>query len=345
MAHDLLKKLVKEHQLVREDWEALLTHPSPELMHDAQELAVELREPIYGKNVFIRGLIEISNICRNDCYYCGIRKSNLNVSRFRLSADQIMSCCENGHKFGFRTFVLQGGEDAFYTDDFLCALLGKIHHRFPDCAITLSLGERSSTSYRRLFEAGTNRYLLRHETATAEHYAEMHPSKMSYTNRMLCLSDLKVLGYQAGAGFMVGSPGQTVARLAADMCFLQNFRPAMIGIGPFISQGDTPFAKEKNGSAELTLYLLSLIRIMHPHVLLPATTALNTLLPNGAQRGMQAGANVVMPNLSPVSCREKYTLYDHKACTGIESIEGVELLQKQMAEIGYKVVINRGDYK
>ena len=345
MAYFLLKRLAKEHQLVREDWEELLTSPSSELMHDAQELAVQLREPIYGKNIFIRGLIEISNICHNDCYYCGIRRSNPNVSRFRLSADELMTCCENGHKFGFRTFVLQGGEDDFYTDDFLCPLLQKIHNNFPDCAITLSLGERSSASYRRLFDAGANRYLLRHETATAEHYAQLHPSWMSYTNRMLCLSDLKTLGYQVGAGFMVGSPGQTVAHLAADLCFLQNFRPAMIGIGPFISQQDTPFANEKNGSAEQTLYLLSLIRIMHPHVLLPATTALNTLLSNGSQRGMQAGANVVMPNLSPASCREKYALYDHKACTGIESIEGLELLKKQMAEIGYKVVIDRGDYQ
>ena len=300
---------------------------------------------VYGNRVFMRGLIELSSYCRNDCLYCGLRRSNEAATRYRLTPEQIMQCCEQGHKLGFRTFVLQGGEDGWFTDERLVPLIADIRHSFPDCAITLSLGERSKESYQRLFDAGANRYLLRHETATPEHYSLLHPAEMSFTNRMECLNNLKAIGYQVGCGFMVGSPHQTVDMLHRDLQFIRSFQPQMVGIGPFIPASGTPFASQKAGSADVTLRLLSIIRLIHPRVLLPATTALGTILPNGREMGILAGANVVMPNLSPKEHRKDYNIYDNKICTGDEAAECRACLDGRIRSTGSQLVVDRGDYR
>ncbi len=275
------------------------------------QLANEVRKHYYGTDVYLRGLIELSNICRNDCYYCGIRKGNTKVNRYRLSKEDILACCENGYHLGFRTFVLQGGEDGYYNDEVLCSIITEIRQMYPDCAITLSLGERSYESYKACFEAGANRYLLRHETANEEHYKKLHPECLSSDKRKRCLMDLKEIGYQVGSGFMVGSPYQTTDHLIEDLRFLQALKPDMIGIGPFISHGETPFHDFENGNLDTTLRMIAILRLMFPNVLIPSTTALGTIHPQGRELGLQAGANVVMPNLSPVRVRKLYELYDN----------------------------------
>lgn len=300
-------------------------------------------DSVYGKNVYVRGLIEFTNYCKNDCYYCGIRHSNREADRYRLTDDQIMECCQAGYELGFRTFVLQGGEDPYYTDDRICSIVGQIKKLYPDCAVTLSVGEKERASYQRYFDAGADRYLLRHETANACHYRKLHPSELTLERRKQCLWDLKEIGYQVGAGFMVGSPGQTLETLYDDMRFIKELEPHMVGIGPFIPQHATPFKDEKSGTLEDTLKLLSIIRLIHPNVLLPATTALGTIHPLGREKGILAGANVVMPNLSPVSVRKKYELYDNKICTGDEAAECRNCLQGRMRKIGYDIPVDRGD--
>ena len=305
--------------------------------------AVDIREKAYGRDVYIRGLIEISSYCKNDCYYCGIRRSNEKAQRYRLSEEEILECCVTGYDLGFRTFVLQGGEDPYFTDERICDIVGKIKKRFPDCAVTLSLGEKSRESYQKYFDAGADRYLLRHETAGAEHYRKLHPAELLQEKRMQCLRDLKEIGYQVGCGFMVGSPYQTTEHLAEDMLFMKELNPHMIGIGPFIPHHDTPFADEAAGTLELTLFMLGLIRLMIPKVLLPATTALGTIHPKGRELGIKAGANVVMPNLSPTEVRKDYLLYDNKICTGDESAQCRHCLEMRMKSVGYQVVTNRGD--
>ena len=315
----------------------------PEAVRKLKEEAVRIREIYYGKKVFTRGLIEYTNYCKNDCYYCGIRKSNTNAKRYRLTEDEIMACCENGYELGFRTFVLQGGEDAYYTDDRMVEIIKKIKEAYPECALTLSIGEKSYESYKRFREAGADRYLLRHETANEEHYRKLHPEKMSLAVRKNCLYDLKKLGYQVGAGMMVGSPYQTTEDLAEDLVFLKELQPEMVGIGPFIPHHDTQFAKEPAGSVEMTLFLLAVIRILLPKVLLPATTALGTMDPLGREKGLQAGANVVMPNLSPVKNRKQYELYDNKICTGEEAAECRGCMGRRVASVGYELVTERGD--
>ncbi len=312
---------------------------------EAAALACEVRDRIYGRRVFIRGLIEFTNYCRNNCYYCGIRAGNVNADRYRLSLQEILTCTDAGYELGFRTFVLQGGEDPYYTDEMMTELVRGIRERHPDCAITLSVGERSRETYRLWKEAGADRYLLRHETINPEHYASLHPEGMSHENRLRCLRDLKELGFQVGAGFMVGSPGQTEEDLAAELCFLREFRPHMVGIGPYVPHQDTPFAKEPAGTAELTTFLLSLIRLTLPEVLLPATTALGTVDALGREKGIRAGANVVMPNLSPVDVREKYLLYDHKICTGEEAAQCIACLKERIRTTGCEIVVDRGDHK
>lgn len=308
-----------------------------------KRMAGEARDRVYGKRVFVRGLIEISNICKNDCLYCGIRKSNANCERYRLSKEEILECCEEGYALGFRTFVMQGGEDGFFTDDVLCDIVGEIKKRYPDCAVTLSMGERSRESYARLRASGADRYLLRHETADKAHYEKLHPANMSFDNRMECLRNLKELGFQTGAGFMVGSPGQTDRELAKDLAFIREFKPEMCGIGPFIPHRETVFKDEQAGSVEKTLILLGLIRLMHPGVLLPATTALATLRADAQTEAVAFGANVIMPNLSPMSVRRKYALYEGKAFTGTESAQMLDALRNKVAEVGCEVVIDRGD--
>jgi len=321
----------------------LLTTSDPVAIDDLFMEACRVRDSIYGRNIFMRGLIEISNHCRNNCLYCGISRS-AKVRRYRLSPEQILQCCDIGSRLGFRTFVLQGGEDAWFTDDVLCKLIADIKHQHPDCAVTLSLGERGRDSFRRLREAGADRYLLRHETADADHYAYLHPSEMLFEHRMQCLHDLHELGFQVGAGFMVGSPGQTLETLKKDLKFIADFRPEMVGIGPFIPAAGTPFENERAGSVELTLRLLAIIRVMHPHVLLPATTALGTLHPTGRERAVMAGANVVMPNLSPQDTRALYSIYNNKLSTGSEAAESAADIRMRMKAIGMEVPDDRGDY-
>lgn len=342
---NIIEKLTNTHSLSLSEYEQLVLSFSEETAEFLRNEAVRLRKKAYGNSVYIRGLIEISNICKNDCYYCGIRKSNRNCQRYRLTREEILSCCEYGYNSGFRTFVLQGGEDGYFTDGYLCSLIKEIKHRFPDCAVTLSLGERSRESYQKLFDSGADRYLLRHETADEGHYSSLHPENLTLKNRMKCLYDLKQIGFQVGCGFMVGSPYQTAKAIATDLKFIEQFKPDMCGIGPFIPHRDTPFRNEKAGTAELTCYLLSIIRIIHPAILLPSTTALGTIMKNGREKGILSGANVVMPNLSPVSSRDKYELYNNKLNTGAESAEKLFELKKLISDIGYEIVCDRGDIK
>lgn len=340
---ELIDKLEVTETLHKDELLFLLTYITPETSAYLFEKAVAIRRKYYGNKVYVRGLIEFTNICKNDCYYCGIRKSNTNADRYRLSKEDILSCCENGYSLGFRTFVLQGGEDGFYTDEILCDIVSVIRKKYPDCAITLSVGERSYESYQKLYVAGANRYLLRHETASPEHYRKLHPSSLSPENRKQCLYWLKEIGYQVGTGFMVGSPYQTKENLVEDLLFIKEFKPDMIGIGPFVPHEDTIFKDEPQGDLDLTLFLLGLLRLMNPSALIPATTALGTIHPMGREKGIQAGANVVMPNLSPVSVRKKYALYDNKICTGEEAAECKFCLNRRMESIGYEIVVDRGD--
>ena len=340
---ELIDKLEQNRSLTREEWTELILGRTPDTSEYLFERARAIRIRHYGHDVYIRGLIEFTNYCKNDCYYCGIRKSNRNADRYRLSKDQILSCCALGYELGFRTFVLQGGEDGWYTDERLADIIASIHSRWNDCAITLSAGERSRESYRILRDAGADRYLLRHETCDSSHYGMLHPHSLSAENRQKCLWNLKELGFQAGTGFMVGSPFQTPENLADDMLFLEKFNPQMVGIGPFIPHHDTPFADKPAGTPELTLFMLGLIRLLLPKALLPATTALGTVIPDGREKGILAGANVVMPNLSPAQVREKYLLYDNKICTGSEAAESLKDLEKRMRAIGYHIAVSRGD--
>ena len=340
---DIVEKLYRTSDLSDEELTALIETDDKDAAELLRRYADETRQKSYGKKVFLRGLIEVSSYCKNDCIYCGIRRSNKDAQRYRLSREEIMSCCENGYELGFRTFVMQGGEDSSFTDDFMCSVISEIKEKYPDCAVTLSLGERSYESYKRMKEAGADRYLLRHEAASQELYSKLHPNEMSLQNRKDCLFALKELGYQVGAGFMVGAPYQTTSPLVADLRFLQELQPQMIGIGPFVPHHNTPFADFKGGTLELTLRLLGIIRLMFPKVLLPATTALGTIAPNGRELGLQTGCNVVMPNLSPVKVRKKYDLYDNKICTGEEAAECRGCLQRRIESAGYEVATERGD--
>lgn len=341
---EFIDKLYHNHNLEKDEFIYLLQNYNAKTSEYIFALARSLSEKYFGKDIYIRGLIEFTNYCKNDCYYCGIRKSNKNSDRYRLSKEEIMSCCQNGYALGFRTFVLQGGEDGWFTDEILVDIIKSIRKEYPDCAITLSIGEKSYDQYFKYYEAGANRYLLRHETASKEHYAKLHPDSLSLENRKECLRNLKRIGYQVGTGFMVGSPFQTVENLAEDLLFIKDLNPQMAGIGPFVPHKDTTFAGFPAGSVDLTLFLLALLRLMLPNVLLPATTALGTLDPKGREKGILAGANVLMPNLSPVNVRKKYDLYDNKICTGEEAAECNVCLRNRVASIGYQVVEKRGDF-
>ncbi len=340
---DLIKKLERDKTLSDGEFAAVID--SADYDSALRESADRVRRTVYGDKVYIRGLIEFTNYCRNDCLYCGIRKSNRNALRYRLTKDGILGCCDEGYRLGFRTFVMQGGEDAFFTDDTLCDIVSSIRERFPDCAITLSVGERSRESYKRLFECGANRYLLRHETADEAHYARLHPQSMSLAARKKCLFNLKEIGYQVGSGFMVGSPYQTTDNLIADLRFLQELEPDMIGIGPFITHRETPFADFECGTAQLTVRLISILRLMFPYALIPSTTALGTIDPNGREMGLKAGANVVMPNLSPTDIRKLYELYENKICTGDEAAQCRGCLEKRVESAGYRIVTDIGNAK
>ncbi len=340
---ELIDKIATENNATRDELiEVITSHENDDYLFDKAD---ELRQTVYGKEVYLRGLIEFTNYCKNNCLYCGIRGENHNVERYRLTKSEILECCETGHKLGFRTFVLQGGEDSFYTDEMLCDIIKTIRAEYPDCAITLSLGERGFGSYKLLYEAGADRYLLRHETSSAEHYAKLHPKHMSLKTRIDCLLELRKIGFQVGAGFMVGSPYQTTENLADDLLFLKEFNPHMVGIGPFIPHKDTPFNEHKQGSLRDTLVMVALTRLLLPRVLLPSTTALGTINPQGREMGLKAGANVVMPNLSPTRFRELYALYDNKICTGDEAAECRVCLEKRVVSAGFEIVTSRGDSK
>ena len=339
----VIEKLAQEHNLPDGELLKLITSTEADTNQLLAAAADKIRQQYYGKKVYIRGLIEFTNYCKNNCYYCGIRAGNAHAQRYRLSKEQILDCCAEGYKLGFRTFVLQGGEDPYFTDERICEIVAAIRKQHPDCAITLSIGEKEKASYQAYFEAGANRYLLRHETASEEHYAKLHPASMSLANRKRCLFDLKEIGYQVGSGFMVGSPYQTPQNLLADLRFLQKLQPDMIGIGPYITHEQTPFADKKSGTAEQTLRMLSILRLMFPYALLPSTTALGTIHPNGRELGLKAGGNVVMPNLSPVNVRKLYELYENKICTGEEAAQCRGCLEARVRMAGYEIVTDRGD--
>jgi len=341
----LINELNSKKKLSRAQWIELFSAYDDESVRYAADLARNTSLGIFGRDIYFRGIIEFTNFCKNDCLYCGLRRSALGTERYRLSAEQIMECCREGYSLGCRTFVLQGGEDPYYTDERVCALVREIKYTFPDTAVTLSLGERSRQSYERLFQSGADRYLLRHETASKEHYEKLHPKSMSFEKRMACLQNLRDIGYQTGCGMMVGSPYQTAENLADDMLFIADFKPHMIGIGPFRSHYDTPLRGRPDGSSELTLFILSLCRIMEPDVLLPATTALDCGEEKGRQRAILAGANVIMPNLSPKAVRKNYRLYDKKPGLDQDAAASLLALKKQVEEIGYRMVVGRGDYK
>ena len=341
---DIVSRFLKERTLSEEEFVLLLQQSGDAAVRETlRREALALCRNYYGNQVYIRGLIEFTNYCKNNCYYCGIRRDNPHVRRYRLSTEEILSCCREGYGLGYRTFVLQGGEDPYFTDERMTELIRQIREEYPDCAITLSIGEREKDSYRKFREAGADRYLLRHEAADAAHYRSLHPEEMHFSHRIQCLYDLKALGYQVGAGFMVGSPGQKLEHMAKDLLFLQKLQPEMVGIGPFIPHHDTRYAKEQAGSVEMTLFLLSVIRILLPKVLLPATTALGTMDPVGREKGLLAGANVIMPNLSPEKNRKDYSLYDNKICTGEEAAQSIASLRKRVESVGCQVVTDRGD--
>lgn len=342
---ELADILRRERTLPADGYRRLLSEYDADLLDHIGGLARETAQAHFGSEIYIRGLIEVSNHCRNNCYYCGIRSGNTGVERYRMSKEDILACCRAGHGLGFRTFVLQGGEDAAMNEAFVTDLVRAIRAEFPDSAITLSLGEYSREAYQSFFDAGANRYLLRHETANREHYGKLHPASMSFERRMGSLRALKDIGYQTGTGIMVGSPGQTVDNIVEDILFIQGFEPEMIGIGPYLPQRDTPFADEPAGSLDRTLMLISIFRLMFPTALIPSTTSLATITPDGRERGILAGANVVMPNLSPSENRDKYALYDNKKAFGAEASEGLAELEAQLKKIGYTISYNRGDFK
>lgn len=341
---ELIDKLVKNKNLTDSEFKHILKNNTKECREYAFLMAQKVSQSVFGNKIYIRGLIEISNYCKKDCYYCGIRKSNNNAKRYRLSKSDILHCCSIGYELGFRTFVMQSGEDDFFNDDYMVQIIKEIRSCYKDCAITLSIGEKNYETYKKFYNAGANRFLLRNETADCEHYSKMHPKNTTLQNRMECLHNLKRIGFQTGCGIMVGSPYQSVDCLVKDLRFIKNFNPEMVGIGPFLTHNDTPFKNFKSGSFEMTLLILALVRIMLPYALIPATTALATIDKNGRQSGILAGANVVMPNLSPKNVRSKYMLYNNKASTGLETAESLFELKNSFLKIGYNIVCDRGDY-
>ena len=340
---DLVDHLRDCHELTPEQYRALLTMRNRQDVDYLMQQAREVSQQHFGKGIYVRGLIELSNACRNNCLYCGIRRSNRHVARYTLSREQVLACCQQGYELGFRTFVLQGGEWGEEQSQWIAQLIGEIRQRWSDCAITLSLGEHPRETYALWREAGADRYLLRHETHNQRHYSLLHPAEMSHAHRLQCLEWLKELGYQVGTGIMVGSPFQTIGNIVEDIEFLVDFKPHMIGIGPFIPQHDTPLGRFPAGSVDLTARLYAILRLALPHALIPSTTAMATLATDGRLRGILAGANVVMPNLSPTDTRKQYALYDNKASLGAESSQGLKDLAAELATIGYHINWSRGD--
>ena len=343
---DLINQLACEQHLDNNNLtqliEACCHHDN--LFNHLRNKATQIARKQFGFGVYIRGLVEISSYCRNNCYYCGLRRDNRNITRYRLSCDEILNCCINGYNAGLRTFVLQGGEDATFTDDALITLISEIRNNCPDAAITLSLGERSAESYQQLYDAGASRYLLRHEAANASLYSQIHPSEMSFENRIDCIKSLMAIGYQTGMGMMVGAPGQTIAHLVDDLLLMKQLQPHMIGIGTFIPHPNTPFGAHSAGDLRLTFIIIAIARLMHPKALIPATTALATLAPNGYLEGILSGANVVMPNITPLAQRAKYEIYPGKEHSQSTITSTLTNLSQQLASIGYHINPTRGDH-
>jgi biotin synthase len=338
---NIVNKLRQNRDLSADDLKALIE--SDEIEDELFKAADHVRRENYDTAVYIRGLIECTNYCRNNCFYCGIRCDNKNLERYRLTKEEVLSCCHAGYELGFRTFVLQGGEDLIFAG-VIAEIVKDIKTAYPDCAVTLSFGEMPSY-FQAWFDAGADRYLLRHETADTTHYQLMHPNNMCYETRKNCLMELKKIGYQVGAGFMVGSPHQTVDMIIADLRYLQDLKPDMIGIGPYISHQNTPFSSYQSGDLHLTLRLIAILRLLFPDALIPATTALGTIDRRGREMGLKAGANVVMPNLSPLHLRKQYELYDNKLSSGAEAAEYLKDLKELVAEAGYLIVEDVGHRK
>ncbi len=339
-----IDELRQSGQLSGGDLKSILRSNSPDAEEYLFAQARSITQDIFGRKIYIRGLIEISNRCKNGCYYCGINRHNRDVQRYSLSREDILECCERGYKMGFRSFVLQGGEDPSLGIEWLERVISDIRRMFADCAITLSLGEMARDWYERLFDAGANRYLLRHESFAGDLYESLHPKDMSHANRLRCLDDLKAIGYQTGTGFMVGAPNQSVDDLVSDILYIKSLSPQMVGIGPFIPHHSTRYNSHPAGSVDMTLKIISIIRLMHPKALIPSTTALATLSAQGRTDGIWSGANVVMPNLSPQMSRKNYSLYDNKAAFGAEGAEGLKLLESELKNINYEISYERGDY-
>jgi len=340
----IIDKLYEAKDVNEQELLFLLNNISSDEQEYLHKRADEVRRRSYENKVYMRGLIEFTNYCSRNCVYCGIRRDNKKAQRYRLTEDEILECAAVGNELGYKTIVLQGGEDSYFTDSRLVEIIKKIKSMFPENAITLSIGERSYESYKKLFEAGADRYLLRHETASEELYAKLHPGA-SFKNRAKCLKNLKEIGFQIGAGFMVGLPGQTNEDIVKDLMFLKELKPHMCGIGPFIPHEDTPLKNYKGGTLEVTTLMLSIVRLLLPKVLLPATTALGTIDKTGREKGIKAGGNVIMPNLSPIGVRAKYALYNGKISTGDEAAECRRDIEKRINDIGYEIQITRGDSK
>ena len=343
---ELVERLVVNRRLDNESLRALLTECTTDanVLQLLRDCADRTAREQFGLGIYIRGLIEVSSYCRCDCLYCGLRRSNRSAERYRLTHDEIMACCREGYKLGFRTFVLQGGEDGTHTDRWLVELVRDIRQSYPNVAITLSLGERSEESYRALYEAGANRYLLRHEAANADLYDALHPTAKGLKNRLECLEALKRIGYQVGMGMMIGVKGQTIDDIVEDLQLIGRMQPQMVGIGPFMPHSSTPLGGEPAGDLRLTLAAVAITRLMLPSALIPSTTALATLSPAGRLEGILSGANVVMPNLSPSDIRAKYAIYENKASWGKEAAEGLAALDEELKTIGYHIDYSRGDF-
>ena len=341
---NLINKLYQEQTLSKANLMTLLRNMNDEDREYLYEKAYSVRYENYKNSVYVRGLIEFSNYCKNDCSYCGISTHNKDITRYHMTPEEIHKTTEIGYDLGFRTFVLQGGEDTSFTDEVFADIIRSVKSAFSDVAITLSIGERSKSSYQMLYDAGADRFLIRHETINKKLYESLHP-KMSFDSRIQALYDLKDIGYQIGTGFMVGVPGQTIEDLADDLLFIKELDSHMIGIGPFIPHKNTPLKDEPSGSAELTYTLIAILRLMLPKSLIPSTTSLATLHTNNRYKGFQVGANVVMPNLTPYDYKKKYQLYDGKKITDTESYEALEQLKTQCVDAGFYLDMAKGDYK
>ena len=343
---ELIERLASDHRLDASQMGELLRSATQDLnvLQQLRDNAVRTAREQFGLGIYIRGLIELSSFCKCDCLYCGLRRSNRTAERYRLTHEEVMACCREGYALGFRTFVLQGGEDGTHTDEWLVELISDMRRTYPDVAITLSLGERTEESYRRLKEAGANRYLLRHEAANEELYASLHPSSKGLKHRLECLEALKRCGYQTGMGMMIGVKGQSVDHIVEDLLLIERMQPEMVGIGPFLPHKATPLGSEPAGELNMVLATIAIVRLMLPKALLPSTTALATLHPRGRLEGILSGANVVMPNLSPSDVRAKYAIYENKASWGKEAAEGLSALESELNTIGYHIDYARGDF-